>query len=342
MEKKHNNQIAYIQWLRLFAAAAVVLMHTAGSRWLSIAHTDPRWMPLTWWDSLVRWPVPVFIMITGALFLPRRTPLKTALTRYIPRMVLCFAVWSAVYALWSWRQDPGTDPVRAFLGGHYHMWYLPFLWGVYLTLPFLQQIAADEKLWRQLLIVGGVVGIAIPWLVDLAVLLWPGSGPLVRTVENSLNFSFFFDHISLLLLGHWLARTELTPKARRLLYAAGVLGAAVTGFATVWATFRTEFQSSVFFDYTAPNNLCTAAALFVFAKQHLHTLPKAVDRLARWSFGIYLVHPLIIELLAAGGLDVLAHAPGWWTPVLAAAVFALSAAVTAVLGKLPVVGKYLV
>ena len=34
---------AYFEWLRLFAAAAVVLMHTAAKRWLSISHTAPEW-----------------------------------------------------------------------------------------------------------------------------------------------------------------------------------------------------------------------------------------------------------------------------------------------------------
>ena len=89
---------AYFEWLRLFAAAAVVLMHTAAKRWLSISHTIPEWEVLTLWDSLVRWPVPIFIMITGALFLPRKTELKTALGRYIPG-------WRC--AFWS---GPGSMP----------------------------------------------------------------------------------------------------------------------------------------------------------------------------------------------------------------------------------------
>lgn len=341
METTKTKQIAWFQWLRIFAAAAVVLMHTAADGWYDVPRDSSQWLALTYWDSLVRWPVPVFVMITGAIFLPRQTELKTVLTRYIPRMVAAFAFWSAVYAFCGWRRGE-AEPVRSFLAGHYHMWYLPFLCGVYLILPFLQRIVTDDRLTRQLLAAGLIFGVGIPWAADLAALLWPNRAELVRILENHVNYTFFLDLLSVLVLGHVLQRTELSPRARRCIYILGLLGVVLMGPATVWASARAGACSSLFFDQAAPGTLCTAAAIFVFAKHHLHTLPKLADRLAKWSFGIYLVHPLIIELLADAGLDVLAHGSVWWTPVLAALVFTLSAAVTAVLSGIPAVGKYLV
>ena len=75
MESK--NKTAYFQWLRLFAAFAVVLMHTAAYKWYDAPVDSARWLALTGWDSVVRWPVPVFLMITGALFLPRRITVRS-------------------------------------------------------------------------------------------------------------------------------------------------------------------------------------------------------------------------------------------------------------------------
>ena len=162
METKQKT--AYFEWLRLLASAAVVLMHTAARRWLSISHTLPEWQALTRWDSLVRWPVPIFIMVTGALFLPRKTELKTMLRSYIPRMAVCYLVWSAVYACYS-----GELTAKAIATGYYHLWYLPFLCGVYLVLPFLQKIAEDEKLTRWLLLLAVIFGLQIPWAANVAV-----------------------------------------------------------------------------------------------------------------------------------------------------------------------------
>ena len=328
---------AYFEWLRLFAAAAVVLMHTAAKRWLSISHTVPEWEVLTLWDSLVRWPVPIFIMITGALFLPRRTELKTALGRYIPRMAVGFLVWSGVYALYR-----GELTLNGLVSGYYHLWYLPFLCGVYLTLPFLQKIAEDDRLADQLLAVSLTVGTLFPWLVKLGELLLPESRGLLGTLAGLVNYTFFFDHISLLLLGHRLHRTELSRKQRRVVYLLGLLGVSVTGIATIWATNRTDFQNSLFFDFAAPNNLCAAAALFVFAKQHLRSLPKWVAVPAKHSFGIYLVHALVIDLLADRGYHVLTWDPVWSVPVLSAVVFAISLTLAALLRRIPLIGKWIV
>lgn len=338
-----KEQIAYFQWLRVLAAAAVVVMHTEGKWWMSISHESAQWQVLTLYDGLVRWPVIIFLMISGALFLPRVTPLKTVLTRYIPRMAGAFLVWSGVYALCSFaRGASAAEALALFVSGEYHLWYLPFLCGVYLTLPFVQRIVSDEKLAGELLAVGAVIALGVPWLADLAAALWPGCSGVVRSLENSLNFSFFFDHLSILLLGHWLHSQEQTPKQRRWLYAAGLLCAAVTGPLTIWVSQRTGWQNSLFCDIAAPNNLCTAAALFVFAKYHLTKLPRAVDALAKLSFGIYLSHVLFIDVLAELGFHALAFDPVWAVAAVSAAVFALSAALSWALSKLPGLGKILV
>ena len=332
MESK--NKTVYFEWLRLFAAAAVVLMHTAAKRWLSISHTVPEWEVLTWWDSLVRWPVPIFIMITGAIFLPRKTELKKMLRSYVPKMAVCWLFWATVYALYKGDLTP-----QGILSGYYHLWYLPFLCGVYLVIPFLQKICEDDRLADQLLVTSLVIGVAIPWLVNLGVFVLPEQRSLIQSLSGMVNYTFFFDHIALLLLGHKLHKTELAPLCRRLLYLLGLIAIPVTGIATIWATNRAEFQSSLFFDFTAPNNLLTAAAIFVFAKQHLRNLPKFVAWTAKCSFSIYLVHALVIDLLADRGYHVLTWNPVWSVPVLSVAVFAISLALAAVLKKIPWIGK---
>lgn len=339
---KEKEQIPYIQWLRVFAALAVVLMHTEGSAWPAIDFRTTQWQVLTAFDAAVRWPVPVFLMITGALFLPRKTSLRAVLTRYIPRVVLPFFFWSGVCVLYAWSRGVRQGLLERFVTGHYHLWYLPFLCGVYLTLPFVQKIAGDETLCRQLLAVSFIVGIALPWLCDLAVLCCPGWSGVAASLKNSLHFTFFFDLLAVLLLGHALHRSELTGKQRRLLYLAGILGAVLTFPLTLWASHRTGSQSALFCQITAPTTLCAAAALFVFAKYNLSRLPKIAAGLAEYSFGIYLVHAPVLDLLADHGIHVLAGDPVWTVPVLAAAVFAISWAVTAIVRRIPLAGRFLV
>lgn len=337
-----REKTAYFEWLRIFAAAAVVLMHTEGVWWPSIDHTTAQWRALTAWDAWMRWPVPVFLMITGALFLPRKTELKTVLTRYIPRMAAAFLFWSGVYALFGFSRGASAEQsLSAFLTGHYHLWYLPFLCGVYLMLPFVQRIVSDERLSRQLLWVSLTVGALIPWLADLAALCFPGWSGDLSGLKNTLHYTFFFDLLGVLVLGHELNHKDQSPGLRRILYLLGILGAALTWPLTVWASGRTGSPNALFCALNAPTTLCAAAALFVFAKYNLTRLPRVVSWLAQHSFGIYLIHALLIDLLAEKGIHALAAEPGWTVPVLSAAVFALSLAAAAVLRKLPGIGKIL-
>lgn len=64
------NRIAYIDWLRSIACFAVVVLHVSGGQeWFSAKEVSFEWTIFNLYDSLVRWCVPIFIMISGALFL---------------------------------------------------------------------------------------------------------------------------------------------------------------------------------------------------------------------------------------------------------------------------------
>ena len=341
MEPK-KERLAYLQWLRVIAAAAVIIAHTDGQTWGVIPWDSRDWRVLSMYDGLVRWPVLMFMMITGTIFLPRKTGLKSVLTKNIPRVLTAMVFWSAVYTFFAWRSGTGEDLLLLFLKGHYHMWYLPFLCGVYLTIPFLQKIAEDEKLTKSLLVLSGVIGMLIPWAANALALIWPAIAEVVRALEGKVNISFFQGLLAMLPLGYLLSKTELSRKQRRLIYALGILGAVLTGVGTIWSTEKMGTYSSVFCTNASPTVIAPGVAIYVFAKYNLTRLPKAVAWVADHSFGIYLVHALVIEELQRSGFHVLTWDPIIGVPVVSVAAFAISLAVSVLLSKIPVAGKYLV
>ena len=343
MEKKKTHQILYIQWLRVFAAAAVVLAHTDGQLWTSLPWDSRDWYVLSMYDGLVRWPVLMFLMITGAIFLPRKPPMESIVKKNIPRVVTAFFFWSAIYTLDAWLDGSGENLLVKFLNGHYHLWYLPFLCGIYLVVPFLQKIAEDEKLTRWLLLLAVIFGLQIPWAANVVASVWKNTAPVVNTLANNVNYTFFLDLLALLPLGFLLSRTEIPKKARGLIYAAGILGAVLTGVGTIWPSARMETYSSVICTNASPTVIAPGVAIFVFAKYNLNDrLPKAVEWIAKHSFGIYLLHALVTENLQQLGFHVLMGDPLWAVPVVSVVVFAISLAISALLSRIPVVGKYLV
>jgi surface polysaccharide O-acyltransferase-like enzyme len=83
--------IAWINNLRLIAMFAVVILHTASP--LLFYHTgNPMqdWLVADIYNALVRFAVPVFVMITGALLLHRDYELGDFLKKRIGRLILPF------------------------------------------------------------------------------------------------------------------------------------------------------------------------------------------------------------------------------------------------------------
>ena len=87
-------------------------------------------------------------------------------------------------------------------------------------------------------------------------------------------------------------------------------------------------------------------ALFVFGKNVFASIGaalqgkrrNAVIKLSSYSFGVYLIHPLVINIFhRAVGLSATSYPAIWWVPVFTFMIFVASAGVAAVIAKVPYV-----
>ena len=63
-------RLVYLDWLRILAALAVVTIHVSASVVTDSAQEyKSPWMAGNFYDSIGRWCVPIFVMISGALML---------------------------------------------------------------------------------------------------------------------------------------------------------------------------------------------------------------------------------------------------------------------------------
>ena len=84
-------------FLRVVGAFAVIVIHVAASKWYTTDIHTFEWETMNFYDSIVRWAVPVFVMISGALFLSRDIPVRKIYGKYIFRIFTAFVFWSFVY-----------------------------------------------------------------------------------------------------------------------------------------------------------------------------------------------------------------------------------------------------
>lgn len=97
-----NNKIAYISNLRVFACVGVILCHVAANNWYGNIESD-GWIVLTMYVAFSRYCVPVFLMISGALFLKteKEASIKKIYFHYIFKLIVFLIFWGTCYQVYN-------------------------------------------------------------------------------------------------------------------------------------------------------------------------------------------------------------------------------------------------
>lgn len=335
-----QQRLAWADLLRVLATFAVVVLHTS-TTWLGgAAEGSSVQQILLVWDGLMRWCVPVFVMLSGAFLLDPGKALspKSLFLGRLPRILVSLAVWGLFYNLILFGRTDGRftwEGIRTALvllsrgQTQYHLWFLVMILGLYLVTPVLRGL------------VRGCGRREIEWLL----VLWFAAGllaPAVLSYFPSMGGYHWLRLLDLPLVGGYLGyyvagyylRTYVLPQpARAAVYALGAAGTAVTLVLGEGA-----------FGYLTPNVACTAVALFLLFRQLFRPgrfrLGWAVS-LSRYSFGIYLSHVFFLMLLTHFGLHTLPITPVLLVPALSLLAFLGALAATWLLKKLPVAGTYI-
>ena len=350
-EHSASKRVIYFDILRVVAIFFVVAVHLSAQHWLDVDVSSRAWFAFNLYCTTGKWSVPVFVMISGALFLRRELDIRTILKKYLLRIAIAFAFWSAAYALFvralygiTW-----DEVLFRFFTGHYHMWFLFMIVGLYLIVPFLRPIVRDEKLLRYFLLLTLIFTFLLPQIASAVSLLsWQYCAEF-KALTGKFYYHFTLGFVPYFVLGYYLVRKEFSLTAKRVLYALGVLGFVLTVVLTSFASRLQGAATELFYGYDSLNVLFVCVGLFVFAKEHLNfpnlseKCHRCIRALSRWSFGAYLVHPLFIE-----SFDIFLHFNTlslnvfFSVPLLTLIIGALSFLVSALLHQIPFVKKYFV
>lgn len=90
MEQTQPQRIAYFDVLRILATFAVIVLHLSAQHWADTDVYSRSWQAFNLYDSAVRWAVPVFVMISGALFLSGSQSIGHILKKNVSRLVTAF------------------------------------------------------------------------------------------------------------------------------------------------------------------------------------------------------------------------------------------------------------
>lgn len=288
-------RVLFFDLLRCLAAVAVVLIHALGPyRHLMGDIPFEDWSIAVGLNSVSRWAVPVFIMITGALLLSDARPFqaKVFFQKRFAKVLIPFLAWSAFYAVFSGWTGNGFDwqPVTQAIGDfvHHQTYYHLGFFYYFLPLYFLVPI------YRWVITVHGTTGI---WLF-IAIWLFTTTLFMLRVDGPWSNQIWLFS--GYLMLGY--ALYQVAPLTNRNLWLAFSLGTIALLATIYWviggSVDNGEYTVGRWLSYKTINTVLAASMIFMLCRKYADGLSqstlKIVAFISRYSLGIYLLHPIFL------------------------------------------------
>lgn len=308
--KKVENRVLYLDILRVIAIIGVITIHVTGVNVIHIEniHTAKWWISNVF-NSLSRFCIPVFFMISGALILssPMEGDILGGIKRRIKKIGIPFLVWSVLYNLFKHivlvkdHLNP-FELTRVILFDimtdrtYSHLWFIYVIAGIYMVSPFIKKllIGTSEKEVRYL------------------VLLWFIATICYSTAQSIFNFinhgkylyiAFFkipmaSGHVGYFILGYYIHRFGIKKRIRAGLYVLGLISIISIPLLTYAITVGKQGLNESFYSPFALTNALSAAAIFLLFKNSdwSSVNPKSkkfICSASNATMGIYFIHLII-------------------------------------------------
>jgi len=300
----HYEEKPRLQWLDLvrgLGAFLVVLAHVdyAG---------DGRGAISSFYYLITRTAVPLFFMASGLLLLGKNETYPIFFKKRAVKVFLPFVIWSIIYMVWQNGIPTASIPeiivsfsVKILRGPRAnHLWFFYELFGLYLLTPVLRilvQKAANKDLY---------------YFLGMWFILTPLANLLTEFTPVTLGFEFYFlnGYIGYFIFGYLIGRVEIARSQKRV---AGVVFISILlGTLLGMYLFRIyEIQSQYLESYLGLNVVLLSASLFIMCKdlQTPSSILPLISLMSRTSFGVYLVHVIVMtELFSMPALSSLSTA----------------------------------
>lgn len=225
---------------------------------------------------------------------------------------------------------------------------LVIIW-LYMLYPLIKLIIQSETGMKYCLALSFAFAFCIPEVVELvndfgSMSVKKGVNALYSNLDK-MNLHLALGYVGYFILGYYLRRISIAKRKRIVVYILGFIGLAFTIGMDSFLAIRFQHPCDNYYSIFAINVLLQSVAVFIWFKyRESNDKSDAVfRRFSKYSFGVYLVHVLIIEQLDIRfGLNTLTFNPILSVLCISVMVFIFSFVVSALLNNIPVLKKYIV
>ncbi len=341
-------RIAWPEYLTIASMFTVVWVHvTAG-----VIKNAPD--SYVWWasniaESVARWPVPIFVMLSGYFLLDpaKNYTIGSFYRKRVARVLIPIIFWSVFYIAFSlYQRYLAGQPVglKHVIGPvvlglpYYHLWYLYMLAGLYLFTPFLRKIISSSI--KQELVFLCMVIFVFAMLVDAANFFY------FRFYDTETNGSLFvtwsFSYLGYFLAGYLLGKVVDIKIGLSGLVCLLLLSMAATAIGIYMLTERYSYTVGCYFGSNlGPNVVITSLAVFLIAKRLSSKVVKAkfISNVSLSMLGVYVMHPFFIVCLGALGFKAINFNPVIGIPLVTVCVFLICLVLSEVIKRIPFVNR---
>lgn len=341
-----KERVFYLDLLKGISIPLVVVLHVAAVGLSETPVDSFPWQVCNLYDSFVRFVVPIFVMISGAIYLHEQK--RVNVWKSVKHILYPLVLWSLAYSFvvnisHSHLIDGGwfCDFLRLAFITPTHTWFLYMLMGIYLIVPLLRSITRDRKIEEYFLFLWLVFGVILPSLSII-----PSINHIVIGVVSKMYLHLPLSYTGLFVLGHYL-NTYSMEKYKKSWPLIVVLGGVIM-LSTKWLSLKAGTLDGWAYEYLNPLVILMAACIFIAAKSFCRSespknlLGKTIGVMARLSMGVYLFHVPVMILMRHYGLDFKICNAAFSVPLVSALVYFISFAVIFVISKIPVLKSYII
>jgi surface polysaccharide O-acyltransferase-like enzyme len=300
-----NKRIIWLDYIRVFAITLVVLLHVSANFVYHVENSVIWWIADTL-NSLARPGVPLFLMVSGLLLLNSKDSISIFYYKRMKKILLPYLFWSIIYIfLYKYSNNEIITLSSAIkkiftFSASFHLGFFNYLLALYLVVPFLANVLTKIDNAR----------------IKYFLILWFIFIPLSMTLTKLFNFhisigpELFTSFIGLFVLGFYLGGSEkFNLSLAFILY---LMSLVFTIVMTFTLSIKNKQLDEFFYQYQTPNVVFMSLFIFLFFKDKLkdriancHKMNKMIFLLSDLSFGVYLVHIIVLTLVTKLNLSLI-------------------------------------
>lgn len=249
--------------------------------------------------------VPFFLMITGYLLLDR-TYDDEKVTKFWNRncksLIIVTVIWAAIYALSLYFVSSNSTQINPVESGNLlfsHMWYMPMIIGMYLSIPFVSNALHNfnKKTIFQATIVFSLLAFCLPFITTL----FDMEGIKNVTLQYCLGFSGGVYGIYII-LGYLVKKGTFKDVSSNILSGITIISFIIC---VLFQYYAYIINYDFFLWYEFPFVLLGSFALFELTSRRKNVkFYSGVQVLSKYSFAVFLIHnlfripllPLVVQL----------------------------------------------